>query len=165
MFKTALRNHIDLVHVTDKKAGIMISINAILLTVMIPILSGKFIDVQQFVVPYAILLVTCGVTVILATYATRPQVQNGKVSKSDVQKGKRSLFFFENFWRMPKDEYQEAIKAVIVRDQTFENSVINELYDLGRILGVKYQRLRWCYTAFAIGIGLTLVALGVTYII
>jgi len=165
MFKTALRNHIDLVHVTDKKAGIMISINAVLLTVIIPILSGKFFEIQQFVIPYTILLITCGVTVILATYATRPQVQDGKVSRSDVQKGSRSLFFFGNFWRMPKDKYQEAIKAVIVREKTFENSVINDLYDLGRILGVKYQRLRWCYTAFAIGIIATLVALGLTYLI
>lgn len=163
MFKTALRNHIDLVHVTDKKAGIMISINAILLTVIIPILSGKFFEIHQFVIPYSILLITCGVTVILATYATRPQVQDGKVNQAEVQKGSRSLFFFGNFWRMPKDKYQEAIKAVIVREKTFENSVINDLYDLGRILGIKYQRLRWCYSAFAIGVALTMVSLGLTF--
>ncbi|NNF34783.1 MAG: hypothetical protein HKN68_11765 [Saprospiraceae bacterium] len=163
MFKTALRNHIDLVQVADKKAGIMISINAILLTLMIPILGGKFIEIQQFIIPYIILFITCGITVILATYATRPQIQSGRVNQSEVQKGNRSLFFFGNFWKMPKKEYQEAIKAVIVRDQTFENSVINDLFDLGRILGIKYQRLRWCYTAFAAGIGLTLVTLGITY--
>ena len=164
MFRTALRNHIDLVHVADKKAGIMISINAILMTLMIPILSGKLLDVQQFILPYTVLIITCGVSVILATYATRPQIQDGKVSKDDVHDGDRSLFFFGNFFRMPKDEYREAIKSVIMKNQTFENSVINDLYDLGKILGVKYQRLRWCYMAFAAGIALTLITFGISLI-
>ncbi len=158
MFKTALRNHIDLINIADKKAGIMISINAILMTVMIPILGSYVIDVSKFIVPSIILIVTCGAAVILATLATRPQVSDGSTDDENRITGEKSLFYFGNFFKMDKSEYNTAIKDVIVRDTTLENSIINDLYELGYILGIKYKRLRWCYFIFAGGIALTLIS-------
>lgn len=163
MFKTALRNHIDLINIADKKAGIMISINAILMTVMIPILGSYIIDVSKFIVPSIILVLTCGTAVILATLATRPQLSKGEVDDQSVYKGEKSLFYFGNFFEMEKKEYRNAVKDVIVRDITLENSIINDLYDMGVVLGVKYKRLRWCYIIFAGGIGLTLVSFIISF--
>lgn len=158
MFKTALRNHIDLVNIADKKAGIMISINAILMTVMIPILGSYILDVSKYIIPSVILLLTCGAAVILATMATRPQRSDGKIDENEKLAGNKSLFYFGNFFKMGKNEYQNAIKDVIVRDKILENSVINDLYEMGVLLGIKYRRLRWCYIVFAVGIGLTLLS-------
>lgn len=163
MFKTASRNHIDLINIADKKAGIMISINAILLTLMIPILGSYIIDVTRFIVPSIILILTCGIAVILATLATRPQPSDGDVSDKEKIKGEKSLFFFGNFFKMEKEDYKTAVKDVIVRDITLENSIITDLYDMGYVLGIKYNRLRWCYLIFAIGIGLTLVTFIVSF--
>lgn len=157
MFKTALRNHIDLINIADKKAGIMISINAILMTVMIPILGSYIIDITKFIVPSIILIITSGTAVILATLATRPQASKGDVDEKSKIKGEKSLFYFGNFSKMKKEDYRIAIKNVIVRDNTLENSIISDLYNLGYILGIKYQRLRWCYNVFAVGIALTLI--------
>jgi len=112
-----------------------------------------------------ILLITCGVSVILAALATRPQLSDGRTDDYSLQEGSKSLFFFDNFFRMKKSEYQEAIKSVIARKGTFENSVINDLYHLGRVIGVKYQRLRWCYLVFSVGMGAALLALGISLII
>ncbi|MFT4536145.1 MAG: hypothetical protein ACJA1A_001426 [Saprospiraceae bacterium] len=144
MFKTASRNHIDLINIADKKAGIMISINAILMTVMIPILGSYIIDVSRFVKPSSILILTCGAAVILATMATRPQLSDEEIDKDDKFQGEKSLFYFGNFFEMRKEDYRQAVKDVIVRDITLENSIINDLYDMGAILGIKYKRLRWC---------------------
>lgn len=165
MFKTASRNHIDLINIADKKAGIMISINAIVITLMIPILGSYIIDVTKFIVPSIILILTCGTAIILATLATRPQLDDGEASEENIMKGNRSLFYFGNFFNMKKDEYKNAIKSVIVRDITLENSIINDLFDMGQILGIKYKRLRLCYIIFAVGIGLTLISFFVSFFI
>ena len=165
MFKTASRNHIDLINIADKKAGIMISINAILMTVMIPILGSYIIDVSRFIIPSVILIMTSGAAVILATLATRPQLSNGEIDKDEKYQGEKSLFYFGNFFEMKKEDYRKAVKNVIVRDITLENSIINDLYDMGVILGVKYKRLRWCYIIFAGGIGFTLLSFIVSFFI
>jgi len=163
MFKTALRNHIDLINIADKKAGIMISINAILMTMMIPILGSYIIDISKFLIPSIILILTCGIAVILATLATRPQLNEGDVERESVLKGEKSLFYFGNFYDMEKADYRTAVKDVIVRDITLENSIINDLYDMGVLLGLKYKRLRWCYLVFACGIALTLITFVISF--
>lgn len=165
MFRTAMRNQIDLVNIADKKAGIMISINSVLLTLMIPILGSNALDVSKFIVPSIILIITCGVSVILATLATRPQLTWGNLNNDEITKGEKSLWYFGNFFGMNKEKYKEAIKEIIVKDITFENSVISDIYDVGHILGVKYMRLRWCYLAFAIGIGLTMISFAISFFI
>jgi len=40
MFKTALRNHIDLTNIADNKANIILTINAIIITIALPLLSA-----------------------------------------------------------------------------------------------------------------------------
>ncbi len=157
MIKTALRNQVDLVAIADKKAGIMISLNAILLTIMIPVFSTALIDVTRFYFPMIILMVTCGVTVILAALATQPGKMKGDLKKEEIREGTRSLFYFGNYTEMKREDYLNQLRNVVVRDRVFENSMINHLYDLGHILGRKYQRLRICYTVFIIGIGLTII--------
>lgn len=155
MFKTASRNQIDLVNIADKKAGIMITVNAILITILIPLFGSYIIDISRFIVPAIILLITCGISIILATLATKPLSKKAPTTK-DFASGNRSLFYFENFIHLKKDEYKSAVQDLIVRDAPFENAVVTDLYDLGRILGVKYRKLTWCYWVFAIGIGLTI---------
>lgn len=165
MFKTASRNHIDLINIADKKAGIMISINAILMTVMIPILGSYIIDVSRFIIPSTVLILTSGTAVILATLATRPQTDSGDIANDNKHRGEKSLFYFGNFFEMKKEDYRAAVKDVIVRDITLENSIINDLYDIGAVLGMKYKKLRWCYLIFAAGIGLTLISFIISFFI
>lgn len=158
MFKTASRNQVDLVNIADKKAGIMITVNAILLTIMLPLFASYIIDMSAFFIPAVILVATCGISIVLATLATKP-INKKEPSKEDFLSGNRSLFYFRNFNTLDKEEYRHAIQELIVRDAPFENAVITDLYDLGVTLGEKYKRLKWCYLVFAVGITLTVVSL------
>ena len=47
MFKTALRNHIDLSNLADNKANMMLSVNAGIITIAIP-LGSTYVDTYQF---------------------------------------------------------------------------------------------------------------------
>jgi len=158
MIKTSSRNQIDLINIADKRAGIMITVNAILLTLMIPLFASYIFDVSSFIVPMFILIITSGCAIVLATLATKP-INSLAATKVDMLEGKRSLFYFDNFRELEKEEYVEAINELIVKSSYLEKAIYADLYDTGIILSIKFKRLRWCYTVFALGIVLTLLSL------
>lgn len=161
MFKTALRNQVDMVNVADKKAAIMININAIILTLLLPLMASYVIDISRYIIPTITLAITCGVTIIFATLATKPSKQKGELEDETIKSGSRSLFFFGNFHEMERSDYNKAVRGLIARKNVMESTIINHLFDLGRILGHKYKLLRYTYTAFAIGIAITLISFAI----
>lgn len=162
MFKTALRNHIDLTNIADNKANIMLSINAIIITLAMPLLAGFIVEQPTLIYPLSVLLITCVVTVIYATMATRPIKMDGIPHHANLTSGETNLFFFGNFYKIPLSKYQESIRTVIKNDNALETSIINDLYYLGLALGTKFKLLRICYAVFMVGITLSVVTFGIT---
>lgn len=158
MFKTALRNHIDLTNLADNKANMMLSINAIIITITMPLLSNLIRDNILLVIPAAILLLTCITSVIFAAIATRPINMTGEIPLETIKQGKGNLFFFGNFYNMSLEDYKKGMREVINNEQLLESSAISDLYYLGAALGGKYNLLRTCYTIFMVGMTLTVVA-------
>lgn len=105
----------------------------------------------------SLLAVTCGVTIILATLATRPP-ETTTIESDDMKSGKRSIFYFKNFSKLKKAEFLSEVEGVLARDSAFEKTVFTDLYDVGVELNHKYTRLRWCYTVFGIGMLLTMIS-------
>ena len=165
MFKTALRNHIDLTNIADNKSNMMIQINALIITISMPLLAGTMGTGTSgyLLIPAAILLVTCVLSIIFATLATRPVKTEGLTSIQTIKDGKSNLFFFGNYYQMKIDEYREGVKTVISDQEILDNSIVSDLFYLGKSLGGKFNRLRICYAIFGIGMMLTVVAFAVTY--
>ncbi len=163
MFKTALRNHMDLSNLADNKANIMLSVNALIVTIAVPMAAGYVNDASHLMVPVIILLLTCLVSMIFATLATRPIPMTGLTSQEDIKGGRSNLFFFGNFYRMGIKEYDEGMNAVISEDENLESAIKRDLYFLGRSLGKKYNQLRICYNLFMIGVVLSVVLFGISY--
>ncbi len=163
MFKTALRNHMDLSNLADNKANIMLSVNALIVTIAVPMAAGYVNDAPHLMPPVIILLLTCLVSMIFATLATRPIPMTGLTSQDDILQGRSNLFFFGNFYRMSITEYDEGMNTVIREDESLESAIKRDLYFLGRSLGKKYNQLRICYNLFMIGVVLSVVFFGVSY--
>ena len=157
MMKTSSRNQVDLTSIADKKAGIMITVNSILLTLLIPMFASYMFDFSRYIMPLTILTVTCGLTILLATLATRPTATKGKVTSENIHSGQKSIFYYKNFSKMSKNEFISEVRELITRDRSFEKSVFADLYDSGKDLDWTFKQLRWCYTIFASGIFLTMV--------
>ncbi len=164
MFKTASRNQIDLVNIADKKAGIMITVNAILLTILIPLFSSYIFDMSSFIIPMAVLTITCGVSIVFAVLATMP-ISTEEPQKEDFYSGNKSPFYFRNFRYLDKPAFLETIKGVITKESIFEKSVFTDLYDVGISLSKKYRRLKVCYIIFASGITITVIAIVLSVLI
>ncbi len=163
IFKTTLRNHIDLTAIADNKANMMLSISALIITITMPMLAGNIKGNTYLLVPISVLLVTCLLSIIFATLATRPVQTSGITDLSKIQEGKTNLFFYGNFYKMGLEEYKDGIREVSASDDILDNSVVMDLYFLGKALGQKFHLLRLCYSVFMIGMTLTVLAFAVSF--
>lgn len=154
MFRVTMRNHLKLSDIADTKANILLSVNAIiislLLTNLIPKLDNPSND--YLIYPTGIFVLFSIASMVMSVLATRPNVTSGEFTKEDVKDKKVNLLFFGNFHKMKLPDYEWAIQELI-KDQTYVyNTLTKDLYFLGVVLDKKYKLLRWTYTIFMIGI-------------
>lgn len=163
IFKTSLRNQIDLTNIADNKANIMLSINAIIITISLPLLAANMRSNIYMMIPASVLLTTCVVSIIFATLVTRPIKMSGITDLKKIKEGKTNLFFFGNFYKMDYDDYVKGLREVISRDEYVDQSIFKDLYNLGKTLGAKYRQLRTCYTIFMAGVVASVLTFAITY--
>lgn len=164
MFKTTLRNQIDLTNIADNKANIMLSINSLLITIGIPMLASNLKEHPSLVYPAAVLLLTCILSIVFATLATRPVKMLGHTDLDTIDLGNSNLFFFGNFFKMNREDYMKGLMRVMQNEEIIDKSIVNDLYFLGRALGNKYYRLRITYQIFMTGMVLTVLTFGMLYL-
>jgi predicted metal-dependent HD superfamily phosphohydrolase len=164
MFKTALRNHLDLAALADNKANIMLSVNALIITIVIPLAASYISGGRGYLLaPVSILLITSLASMIFATLATRPIRMKGETEPEQIKKGNSNLFFFGNFYKMQFDDYKAGMLEVLAEDTKLDDSVMRDLFYLGISLGRKYFQLRLCYNLFMWGIITAVVAFLIAY--
>src|SRR5690606_7402201 len=70
-YRTALRNHMKLSDIADTKANIMLSVNAIIISLVLSNLISKLDNNNYLIIPTAIFVLFSAITMILAVIATR----------------------------------------------------------------------------------------------
>ncbi|MCW9036427.1 MULTISPECIES: Pycsar system effector family protein [Altibacter] len=162
-YRTALRNHIKLSDIADTKANILLSVNAIVISVILANLFSKFDTNPYLIWPTAVFVISSAVTMILAVIATRPNVTRGEFTKEDVENKSVNLTFFGNFHKMELDQYQWAIGELLNDRDYIYSSLTKDLYFLGKVLDRKYRILRLTYTIFVVGTIISIIAFGVSF--
>lgn len=153
LFRVTLRNHIKLSDIADTKANILLSVNAIIVSLALANLIPKLNSVSDthLIVPSMILIVFSVVSIIFAILSTRPNVTSGEFTDEDVAKRRVNLLFFGNFHKMPFSKYESALMGMIEDKEYIYESLTKDLYYLGVVLARKYKLLRITYTIFMIG--------------
>jgi Family of unknown function (DUF5706) len=165
MFKTSLRNHMDLSNLADNKANMMLSTNALIITFALPLLVNQIRQHPEFTFPFAMVLATCLASMVFATLATVPMKMTGLTELDNIKAGKSNLFFFGNFYSMQYEEYKKGIQIVTSLEENLEDSIMRDLFFLGKSLGRKYRQLRICYIIFMVGILASVTVAGVTELV
>lgn len=160
MFRVTMRNHLKLSDIADTKANILLSVNAIIISLILSNLIPKLDNPTNdyLVIPAAIFVIFSVSSMIMSVLATRPNVTSGEFSKADVANKKVNLLFFGNFHKMKLEDYEWAIKELIKDQDYVYSSLTKDLYFLGLVLDKKYKLLRWTYTIFMIGMVLSVIA-------
>src|SRR5690554_196291 len=154
MFRVTLNNHTRLSEIADSKANILLSVNAILISIVLSSLIPK-LDAPRnhhLIIPTFVLLMSSVVTIIFAILSTRPKVTSGTFTREEVENKKVNILFFGNFFKMPMDEYQWAMNELMKDKEGLYNSLTKDLYSLGLVLNRKYRLLRITYNIFMAGI-------------
>ncbi len=154
LFRVTLRNHLKLSDIADTKANILLSVNAIIISLALSNLIPKLDNPsnQYLIYPTLIFLIFSIASIILSVLATRPNVTSGEFTRKEIEEKKVNLLFFGNFHKMPLDEYKWAMTELMMDKEYIYDTMIKDLYFLGRVLHKKYKILRITYTVFIIGI-------------
>jgi len=153
-FRANYRNHINLSAIADNKANIMISVNAILISVLISLLTYKNItDTNPMVLlPVVIFLMTGLTSLIFAVLSIRPKVTSRHKSNTfNLEEAKKNIVFFGNFVNLKLEQYEEAVDAVFRSGELLYGNMVRDLYFLGKVLDKKYRYLTMSYNIFMIG--------------
>jgi predicted metal-dependent HD superfamily phosphohydrolase len=160
MFRVTMRNHLKLSDIADTKANILLSVNAIIISLVLSNLIPKLDNPSNdyLLYPTGIFVVFSIASMVMSILATRPNVTRGEFTKEDVEKKNVNLLFFGNFHKMKLPEYEWAIQELIQDKKYVYSSLTKDLYFLGVVLDRKYRLLRWTYTIFMIGMILSVIA-------
>lgn len=160
-FRTALRNHIKLSDIADTKANILLSVNAIIISVVLANLISKLDTNPYLTWPTVIFTLFSVISMVMSIIATRPNVTSGQFTKEDVKNQNVNLSFFGNFHKMKLEEFEWAIQELVNDKEYIYKALTKDLYFLGKVLERKYRILRITYTIFMIGIIVSLIAFGI----
>lgn len=158
MFRLTSRNHLQLSAMADNKANILISVNAIIISIIISGLIKTLDNHPHLVVPTYIILAINVVTIVFAIFALRPNVTKGKFTRKDIENKDTNLLFFGNFHGMQRNDYKWGMIEMMNDSNYLYSSLIDDIYFLGKVLGKKYRYLRFAYNIFMYGIIVAVIA-------
>lgn len=165
MLRLTSSNHIQLSEMADSKANILISVNAIIISVILSVLLRKLQTDPYLTIPTLIFLSASVITIVIAILATRPKLNEGTFSSEDVNNKKTNLLFFGNFHKMQLKEYEDAMRVMMTDADYLYSSMVQDIYHLGTVLGRKYRLIRLAYTIFMIGIVVSVIAFALASIL
>ncbi|WP_428742553.1 Pycsar system effector family protein [Tenacibaculum sp.] len=165
MFRVALRNHITLSDIADTKANILLSVNAIIISMTLSTLIPKLDNPSNhyLIIPTIVFVLFTVVSIVLSVMATRPNVTEGKFTKEDVANKKVNLLFFGNFHKMKLPDFEWAMNEMMKDRDYLYGSLTKDLYFLGLVLNRKYKLLRITYTVFMIGILVSVIVFSIAF--
>jgi hypothetical protein len=169
LFKTAFRNYVDLVSIADRKAGLLIQVNSILLSVVIAFTIRRMEAAPIYLIPTSILLLSALITILNAILASMPQEQ----SEMDRPLESGKSFFFGSFDRVDPafryakwEDYEVAVSNLVNGDKTqVFTQIARETFQVRKILTKKFGHLAIAYKVFISGLGVAIVSFIIVAII
>ncbi|NNE31486.1 MAG: phosphohydrolase [Winogradskyella sp.] len=166
LYRVALRNHIKLSDIADTKANILLSVNAIIISLVLANLISKLNDPDSrfLILPTIVFTVFCIASMVMSIKATQPNVTRGEFTEKDLKNKNVNLAFFGNFHKMELDKYQNAFSKLITNKDDVYNTLTKDLYFLGSVLDSKYRLLRYTYFVFMGGIIISVITFALAFI-
>ena len=158
ILRTTLRNNIDLTSIADNKANVLLSLNAIMLTFLVPVAIPNIDEIIAIgiIYPLIILITTCLITIYLAVLVLKP----GKFSGQGFENSetyKMSPFFFGNFGDMTRDQYMDYSSMVLDDENLVKQFLSNDFYYIGLRLLQKMKLIRYAFKIFIAGLAISII--------
>ncbi|MDX2443007.1 MAG: DUF5706 domain-containing protein [Bacteroidales bacterium] len=160
LYRVTIRSQIRLIGIMDSKANLIISMNTLLITGTLGLLTGSlfFIDAprEMKLVDYVPFLALLFFAIIAMTYAilstrTDLSIKKFRAKTSPMQ------FTLSHQKKTPVDEYLSYMEKVISSNELIYENLNLDLYFLSKVVSRKSHYLNISYTMFLIGLILSVV--------
>lgn len=141
VLRTVQQHHVHLSALADTKAGLIITISSIVLTIALSNASDPTLRPALLTLAAACLL-----SLLLAIVAVLPTFAGSRKTTD------RNLLFFGHFGPLSEDEFLDEMARILSSDQTLYETALRDIYSLGKYLyRKKYRFLRYAYVALLAG--------------
>lgn len=155
LLKTSIRSMVDLIAISDKKANILLSVNAIIISIVVTLGGtqlvsnlGSFEEIAFVALPTLIFLITSLVSGLLAIYTVNPK----KIHEQNLNK--LGIFLLAVKYR-EVDAYLDQMSVILKSNELIYENIATDLHTLGKFLVYKNTLLRKAYIVFFVGISLS----------
>jgi hypothetical protein len=144
LLRTVQQHHVHLSALADTKAGLIITISSIVLTIALSRAHEPQLRAALLTLAVASLL-----ALLLAIFAVLPTFAPRKLKGGAAH---RNLLFFGHFAELSEEEFLEEMEQVIRNDHLLYETALRDIYALGTYLyRKKYRLLRMAYVALLTG--------------
>ena len=159
IIRTIQRNNVQLIHISDNKAAILLSLNAIMLTILIPIAISNMDHIQEnlLYVPLLILAGTSFWTVCISSFVLIPP-KFQSVKKINGTHHTKNLFYFGNIYKMQPASFIEKFKRTFASKKDLQEYLAMDIYYSGKRLGHKMKWVRLAFQIFILGLSFAVTA-------
>jgi len=165
LFRNTSRNQMRTIQLADYKANLVVSVNALILTVVLTVLTPR-LDANTYLEWPALLLALTSVGAIIAAIsASRPKFSIDENSTDIYSKLEKNMLFFGHFYRKTLDEYKSIIKQTITHKPELYDSLSRDIYYQGILLALKYRYLIVAYNIFIWGLIASVLAFIVSFLL
>lgn len=145
LFRLLSKNQYTLNTMIDRKSNILISINALILSLIIGTVMSQLEADPHLIFPVVMILMTNLISITYAIFATRPELVHG-------DKGARNLMFYGNFQDMEETEYVDSITELMNQGDELYKTIAKDTFYLGKTIDRKFKLLRKSFNVFLVGI-------------
>jgi hypothetical protein len=157
MLRIMNENHVEFSKMSDGKANILISVNAIIISVVLSVLLRRLEVEPHLTIPTILLLFTALATITLAILSTRPKVTTGLFKKEDIHDRKVNLMYFGSFHKSAVDDFEWGMREMMTEPEYMYSSMIRDIYSMGGVLARKFKLVNIAYNIFMFGLIISIV--------
>lgn len=157
MMRVINDNHVEFSNMSDNKANILISVNAIIISIILTVMLRRLEVEPHLTIPTMLFLLTSLSTIILAILSTRPKVSSGLFKREDILARRVNLMYFGNFHKSEVDDFEWGMREMMADPEYLYTSMIKDIYYLGGVLARKFRLVNIAYNIFMFGLIISIV--------
>jgi len=151
LFRLLSKNQYTLNSMIDRKSNILISINALILSIVLGTVLDQLDRDPHLIYPAMLILFTNLASITYAVIATRPELKHG-------DRKSNNLMFYGNFHEMEEENYVKGLTDLMNQGDELYKTIARDTFHLGKTMDRKFKLLRKSFNVFLIGIILSVVA-------
>jgi len=151
LFRLLSKNQYTLNTMIDRKSNILISINALILSIILGTVLNQLDKDPHLIYPAVLILLTNLSSIAFAVIATRPELKHGNTETGN-------LMFYGNFHNMGEKEYVDRVSDLMNQGDELYKTIARDTFYLGKTMNKKFKLLRNSFNVFLAGIILSVAA-------